>query len=57
MEVSDESLRRFQEAADRGKREYEQRKKIEASLRRKEMAEKRKALGLKVIRTNRGRDV
>lgn len=49
---TDDGLRAFQKAADRGKLEYEQRMKAEESLRRKEMTSKRKALGLKVIKTN-----
>ena len=51
-----EDLRKFQKAADRGKAEYEQRKKAEESLRRKAMSEKRASLGLKVIRTNNERE-
>ena len=42
----------YQEAVDRGKAKYEQRKKIEESLHRKEMSEKRKTLGLKVIKAD-----
>ena len=47
-----EQLQELQEAANRGKAKYEQRKKLEESQRRKELAQKRKSLGLKVMRTN-----
>lgn len=49
---TDDDLRAFQKAADRGKLEYEQRKRAEESLHRKAMAEKRKALGFKVIKAD-----
>lgn len=47
-----EELQELQEAANRGKAKYEQRKKLEESQRQKELAQKRKSLGLKVMRTN-----
>lgn len=50
---TDDDLRMFQEAADRGKKKYEQRKKMEESLRRREMDRKRRDLGIKVIRTDK----
>lgn len=53
MGFTDDDLRMFQEAADRGKRTYEQRKKMEESLRRREMDRKRRDLGIKVIRTGK----
>ena len=53
MDFTPEQMRRFQEAVDQGKMEYERRKKMEESLRRREMEKKRRDLGIKVIRTDK----
>lgn len=50
MDFTDEQMRRFQEAADRGRRRYEQRRKMEESIRRKELRRRQRELGIKVIR-------
>ena len=50
MDFTDEQMRQFQEAANQGRREYEQRMKMEESLRKRELRDKRKALGIKVIK-------
>lgn len=53
MEFSKEELRELQETVNRAKERREQREKIEASMRRKEMTKKQRELGLKVIRADR----
>lgn len=50
MDFSDEIMRSFQEAADRGRARYENRMKAERSVKRAAFEKKRKELGIKVIR-------